>query len=268
MVQISGEYKVAYYIRVSREEQAKGYSPDGQKSTLDGWLSETDWKWVKTYQDETSGKDIKGRIKFQEMIIDAKNGLFNGICMLDNDRFSRSTKDVLNVMDDLLSYGVKLHIYNLRHIDIYSDQGRFILTNFAAFSEFFRGQLASKIRVGVKQKMKNEWFGQAPYGYSILSDIVGNRKKNTRLIENPEEQEVLKQMDKLRGEGKSYSEIANYLNEHKIKTRYTREDKISSWYSTTVRNILNRKEVVLDDEKKETSVSLDNKETSDEKDRE
>lgn len=207
---------------------------------------------MKTYQDETSGKDIKGRLRFQEMIEDAKNGLFNGICMLDNDRFSRSTKDVLNVMDDLLSYGVKLHIYNLRHIDIYSDQGRFILTNFAAFSEFFRGQLASKIRIGVKQKMKNEWFGQAPYGYKIMSDIVGNRKKNTRLIENPEEQEVLIIMNKLRGERKSYSEIANYLNENNIKTRYTREDKISSWYSTTVRNILNRRDVVLNGKKEET----------------
>lgn len=252
MVQIEKEYKVAYYIRVSREEQAKGYSPDGQKSTLDGWLSETDWKWVKTYQDETSGKDIKGREKFQEMIIDAKNGLFEGICTYDNDRFSRSTKDVLNIMDDLLSYGVKLHIYTLRHIDIYNDQGRFILTNFAAFSEFFRGQLASKIRVGVKQKMKTEWFGQAPYGYTIVSDTVGNRKKNTRLVENPEEQEVLALMRKLRGDGKSYSEIATYLNEQKIKTRYTREDKKSDWYSTTVRNILVRRDVVLNDSKKET----------------
>jgi site-specific DNA recombinase len=252
MVQIQNEYKVAYYVRVSREEQAKGYSPGGQKSTLDGWIHETNWKWVKTYQDETSGKDIKGREKFQEMITDAKNGLFNGICMLDNDRFSRSTKDVLNVMDDLLSYGVKLHIYNLRHIDIYSDQGRFILTNFAAFSEFFRGQLASKIRIGVKQKMKTEWFGQAPYGYTIVSDVVGNRKKNTRLIENPKEQEVLKLMKELRDDNKSYNEIANYLNEQKIETRYTKDSKKSSWYSTTVRNILNRREVVLHEKEKKT----------------
>jgi site-specific DNA recombinase len=245
-------YKVAYYIRVSREEQAKGYSPEGQKSTLDGWLNDTGWRWVKTYNDETSGKDIKGRQKFQEMIIDAKNGLFEGICTYDNDRFSRSTKDVLNIMDDLLSYGVKIHIYTLRHIDIYSDQGRFILTNFAAFSEFFRGQLASKIRVGVKQKMKDEWFGQAPYGYTILSDVIGNRKKNTRLIKNPEEQEILTVMKELRDERKSYNEIATHLNEKKIKTRYTREDKKSSWYSTTIRNILNRKEVVFNDEKEKT----------------
>lgn len=249
---MESRYKVAYYIRVSREEQAKGYSPEGQKSTLDGWLNETDWKWVKTYQDETSGKDIKGREKFQEMITDAKNGLFNGICMLDNDRFSRSTKDVLNVMDDLLTYGVKLHIYNLRHIDIYSDQGRFILTNFAAFSEFFRGQLASKIRVGVKQKMKNEWFGQAPYGYTIVSDSIGNRKRNTRLVENPEEQKILEEMKKLRKERKSYNEIANYFNEKKIKTRLTREGNECSWHPSTIRNILMRPEVELNIKEKET----------------
>ena len=243
------QYKVAYYIRVSREEQAKGYSPEGQKNTLDGWLTEQEnWKWVKTYKDETSGKDIKGRPKFQEMITDAKNELFNGICVYDNDRFSRSTKDVLNIMDDLLSYGVKLHIYTLRHIDIYSDQGRFILTNFAAFSEFFRGQLASKIRVGVKQKMKNEWFGKAPYGYTIESDTIGNRKKNTRLVENLEEQKTLTKMKELKNEGKSYTEIAQYLNENKIPTRHTKKDKQSDWYSTTVRNILLRPEVSLEEE--------------------
>jgi site-specific DNA recombinase len=250
---MKNQYKLAYYIRVSREEQAKGYSPEGQKSTLDSWLKEKEnWRWVKTYKDETSGKDIKGREKFQEMIEDAKNQLFDGICVYDNDRFSRSTKDVLNIMDDLLSYGIRLHIYTLRHIDIYSDQGRFILTNFAAFSEFFRGQLASKIRVGVKQKMKSEWFGQAPYGYTQISDDIGGRKKNTRLVENPEEQEILKKMKQLREEEKSYSEIANYLNENKIKTRFTGKGKQFHWHPSTVRNILIRPEVNRFDKKEES----------------
>jgi DNA invertase Pin-like site-specific DNA recombinase len=172
--------------------------------------------------------------------------------MLDNDRFSRSTKDVLNIMDDLLSYGVKLHIYNLRHIDIYSDQGRFILTNFAAFSEFFRGQLASKIRVGVKQKMKNEWFGQAPYGYTIVSDVIGNRKRNTHLVKNPEEQLILEEMKKLRDEGRSYNEIATYFNEKRIKTRLRRDGNECSWHPSTIRNILMRPKVVLNDKNEKT----------------
>jgi len=211
------------------------------------------WTWVKTYYDEASAKDTK-REKFQEMITDAKNGLFDGICIVDSDRFSRSTKDMLTLMDDLLTYEVKLHIHNLQHIDIYSEQGRFMLTNLAAFSEFFRGQLATKIRSGVKQKMKNEWFGQAPYGYTILSDTIGNRKKNTRLIKNVEEQNILTLMRQLKAEEKSYSEIANYLNENRIPTRLKREGNKCSWYSCTVRNILMR-EVDKKDEQKDKKFS-------------
>jgi len=242
------KYRVAFYIRVSTGEQTKGYSMEGQKSILDAWANEMEWKWVKTYNDEASAKDPE-REKFQEMITDAKNGLFDGICIVDSDRFSRSTKDLLNIMDDLLNHRVKLHIHNLQHIDIYSEQGRFTLTNLAAFSEFFRGQLASKIRAGVKQKMKNEWFGQAPYGYTIVSDVVGNRKKNTRLVKNPEEQETLKKMRKLREGGKSYSEIAAIFNKNMIPTRLKRDGNKCSWYPSTVRNILVRQQVDLNETK-------------------
>ena len=242
------KYRVAFYIRVSTGEQTKGYSLEGQKSILTAWAEEMGWKWVKTYYEESSAKDPE-REKFQEMITDAKNGLFDGICIVDSDRFSRSTKDLLNIMDDLLDHRVKLHIHNLQHIDIYSEQGRFTLTNLAAFSEFFRGQLASKIRAGVKQKMKNEWFGQAPYGYTIVSDVVGNRKKNTRLVKNPEEQETLKKMRKLREEGKSYSEIAAIFNKNMIPTRLKRGGNKCSWYPSTVRNILVRSQVDLNETK-------------------
>jgi DNA invertase Pin-like site-specific DNA recombinase len=237
-------YKVAYYIRVSKGEQAKGYSFEGQKSTLDDWVKDNEWKWVKTYYDEASEKDTN-RERFQEMITDAKHGLFDGICIVDSDRFSRSAKDLLNIMDDLLVHKVKLYIHNLKHIDIYSKQGRFTLTNLAAFSEFFRGQLAAKIRAGVKQKMKNEWFGQAPYGYMIKSDDIDGQKKNTRLEKNPEEQKILVKMKKLRENGKSYNEIAEILNKEGIVTRYTKKDRKSDWHSSTVRNILMRSKIKI-----------------------
>lgn len=238
------KYRAAFYIRVSTGEQTKGYSLEGQKDILNAWAMEMEWKWVKTYYDEASAKDTK-REKFQEMITDAKNGLFDGICIVDSDRFSRSTKDLLTVMDDLLAYSVKLHIHNLQHIDIYSEQGRFTLTNLAAFSEFFRGQLATKIRAGVKQKMKKEWFGQAPYGYSIVSDAEGSRKKNTHLVVNPTEQEVLTQMRTLKNQDKSYSEIAAILNKNSVPTRLQRNGNTCSWHACTVRNILTRPQVDL-----------------------
>ena len=222
---------------------------EGQKSTLTSWAMQVGWTWVKTYYEEASAKDMN-REKFQEMITDAKNGLFDGICVVDCDRFSRSTKDILNLMYELLNFQVKLHIHNLQHINIYSEQGRFTLTNLAAFSEFFRGQLATKIRAGVKQKMKNEWFGQAPYGYTIISDTIGNRKKNTRLIENPEEQKILTVIKELRTQEKSYTEIAQYLNENRIPTRLKRNGNRCSWYPSTVRNILMRPQVKLNEKNK------------------
>jgi len=236
------KYKVAFYTRVSKGDQIKGYSLEGQESILKTWCREKNWKWVKTYSEEANAKDLQ-RERLQEMITDAKNGLFDGICVIDNDRLSRSTKDLLNLMDDLLEYNIKINIYNLQHIDIYSQQGRFTLTNFAAFSEFFRKQLSAKIKAGVKQKMKTEWFGKAPYGYKIISDKKGDRKTNTRLIESPEEQEILKIMQKLRNENKSYNEIAEYLNINNYKTRHSNKDKKSSWHASTVRNILTRAEI-------------------------
>jgi site-specific DNA recombinase len=244
-------YKVAYYIRASISEQSKGYSLQGQKSTLDEWIKDMGWKWVKTYCEETNTKDTN-REKFQEMITDAKHGLFDGICIIDSDRFSRSTIDLLNIIDDLNNYKIKLHIHNLQQIDIYTQQGRLLLTNLATYSEFFRGQLALKIRVGVKQKMKNEWFGQAPYGYTQVSDIIGNRKKNTHLIENPEEQKILKKMKELREAGKSYNEIATYLNEKDVKTRLTRDGNKCSWHPSSIRNIIMRTEVILNNKEEKT----------------
>ena len=232
-------YRVVFYIRVSTGEQTKGYSFEGQKSTLTSWVKQMGWTWVKTYYDQVSAKETN-REKFQEMITDAKNHLFDGICIVDTDRFSKSTKDILTYMDELLQYNVTLHIHNLQHINIYSEQGRFTLTNLAAFSEFFKGQLATKIRAGVKQKMKNEWFGQAPYGYSIISDTDGARKKNTRLIENPEEQKYLTLLRQLKDQDKNYSEIAEYLNENQIPTRLKRNGNPCKWYAATVRNILTR----------------------------
>ncbi len=239
------KYKVAYYLRENMREQSKRHSLEVQKSTLNDWIKDMGWKWVKTYYDGASAKDINFE-KFQEMITDAKHGLFDGICMVDSDKINRSTKDLISIMDNLLNHGVRFHIYNLQHIDIYSEKGRFLLTNLTTYNEFFRGQLASKIRAGVKQKMKTEWFGQAPYGFTVLSDDIGGRKKNTRLVKNTEEQKVLNVMRKLRENGKSYSEIATSLNKDDIPTRYTRENKKSNWYSSTVRNILNRPEVVLE----------------------
>ncbi len=98
--------------------------------------------------------------------------------------------------------------------------------------------------------MKNEWFGQAPYGYTVMSDVKGNRKMNTRLVENSDEQKVLSLIKQLRTKGKTPSEIAMHLNENRVPTRLKRKGNTCIWHASTVRNILIRPEVSLDKGKK------------------
>jgi len=61
------KYKVAYYLRENMREQSKRHSLEVQKSTLNDWIKDMGWKWVKTYYDGASAKDINFE-KFQEMI--------------------------------------------------------------------------------------------------------------------------------------------------------------------------------------------------------
>jgi hypothetical protein len=49
-------------------------------------------------------------------------------------------------------------------------------------------------------------------------------------------------MKDLREQGQSYSEIADFLNKEGIPTRFTNNHNKKSWYPSTVRNILTRKE--------------------------
>ena len=60
-------------------------------------------------------------------------------------------------------------------------------------------------------------------------------------------EQVILHMKKLREANKSYNEIADALNREGILTRYSSSNKKSSWYSSTVRNILNRREIKLDE---------------------
>ena len=70
MKKTDNKKKVAIYIRVSSEEQSKeGYSLEAQKKKLEEYAEFKGWWVYKVYEDAgISGKSIKGRKAFQEML--------------------------------------------------------------------------------------------------------------------------------------------------------------------------------------------------------
>ncbi|MEM0492583.1 MAG: recombinase family protein [Candidatus Thermoplasmatota archaeon] len=234
-------YRVAIYTRTIPTDKNKDYTQEKQQKLLKQWSEEMGWKWVKVYSEDDNRDHNLSR--YQEMLTDSKNGLFNGICIIDTKRITNNPGEIIHLLDDLLRYNVRIHIYDLQHVDIYSEKGRFIINNLDLFEEFCKGRLSITIKSGIKQKMKKEWFGQPPYGYTTISDNTQDSKVNTRLVEDPEEQSIIEEIKRLRSSGKSYAEIASYLNEKQIPTRLKREGHNCSWYPATVRNILLRQKI-------------------------
>jgi len=226
------------YVRVSTEGQEDNYSLPAQRRVLTEWAGELGYRIVKTYEDVASAKDDQ-RPDFLEMMTDAKNGLFDCILVISHDRFMRDLRLLLNAFHDLTESGVKLRCHDWP-FDPYTPEGRMMLQNLGGFAEYFRAQLQRKIRTGVAEKMHGgEWFGRPPYGYRVVSDVVGKRNTNTRLEPIPEEQEVVSRIAALHDAGKNDSEIARALNESGVRTK-----KGAIWRSHIISSVLRTKRLV------------------------
>ena len=99
------------YTRVSTEMQVDGFSLEAQKERLH---READYKGMKVvgeYSDEgKSGKNIKGRPAFRQMLDDIQSGKdsVDYVLVFKLSRFGRNTADILNSLQFMEDYGVHL----------------------------------------------------------------------------------------------------------------------------------------------------------------
>ena len=150
------------------------------------------------------------------MLADAKLGKFDVILCYNHDRFSRDVRFMLETLEKLQEHHVWVQFHNIQNVDIYEAQGRMFLQNLTVFAEFFRAQLETKVRDGVKRKRLNEWVGRAPYGFRVVSDRIerGGRVRhvNARLEADDYEMTVVAKILEMREAGKSFGEIASSLS--------------------------------------------------------
>src|SRR5699024_6348531 len=91
--------KAAIYIRVSTEEQKKGYSIEAQESVIREYAKNKDYEVYDVYNDEGySGKDFN-RPEIQRLFSDLANDKVDVILVWKVDRLSRNNTDVLNLID-------------------------------------------------------------------------------------------------------------------------------------------------------------------------
>ena len=155
------------YIRVSTIEQSEQRQIEAmQKYDIEKWFTE-----------KVSAKDTN-RPKLQEMLDFAREG--DTIYIHDFSRLARSTKDLLDIVDQLNLKGIHL-ISNKENIDTSTPTGKLMLTMIAAINTFERENLLERQREGI-QIAKREGKYRGGQRKSVIGFDEGYRRYRNREV--------------------------------------------------------------------------------------
>lgn len=137
------------YVRVSTEEQ--------NTARQDELMKELDVE--KVYTDKASGKD-RERPGLKEMMNFVREG--DTVVVESISRFARSTKDLLNLIEELKGKGVEFYSKK-ETLDTTTPQGKFVMTMFGALAELEREQIMQRQAEGIAEaKKKGKYTGRKP----------------------------------------------------------------------------------------------------------
>lgn len=138
------------YARVSTIEQ-------NEARQLESFTSYAE-KVRKVFIDKVSGKDTN-RPQLKAMLEYVREG---DVVVSDFSRLARSTRDMLQIVQELTEKGVGL-ISLKENVDTDTPQGRFMLTVFAALAELERETIIQRQREGIViAKQQHKYKGRKP----------------------------------------------------------------------------------------------------------
>jgi putative DNA-invertase from lambdoid prophage Rac len=196
------------YVRVSTLQQAnEGESLDTQLRQIQSYSV------LKGYdiplENYITERGVSGSLEFEKRPEGGKlfEQLTSGDVLIFSklDRAFRNTRNALNTLHELKQRGVSVHFIDLGG-DVTNDGiGSVIFTILSAFATFERERIATRIRE-VKQVQKSD--GKFLGGFTRF----GYKVEDARLIPNPEEQLIIREMKDMKRRGMSLRRISAWLN--------------------------------------------------------
>jgi DNA invertase Pin-like site-specific DNA recombinase len=181
-------------VAYSRVSTLLGQDCENQLLGIRELAKNRNYQLITEYKDEgVSGLKDK-RPQLDQLIKDARNGKFQILIVHSIDRLGRSTKHLLNLLDELNHYGVSL-ISIRENLDFSSPTGQMALTMLSAVAQLEAQLISERIKTSLAVK-------------KALAQQTNNGWKCGRpQIESDVKSEVLK----LREEGLSIRGIAKHL---------------------------------------------------------
>lgn len=158
------------YIRVSSEEQAQhGISVDAQRDILKAWAVMKQAGEIEIYEDPGfSGKNTN-RPALQRMLDAVRRGEADHLVVWKLDRLSRSLRDTLTIIEDVLTPNGVTLVSVTESIDTATPSGRMMLNILASFAQLEREQDSDRVLMAHRHLAEDCRYlgGHIPLGYRV-----------------------------------------------------------------------------------------------------
>ena len=182
--------RVALYIRVSTQEQAKeGYSIGEQEKRLRSYCEAMQWDIFKVYIDPGYSGGDTNRPGLIDLMRDVRAGLIDKVVVYKLDRLSRSQKDTLILIEDVFLTNNVDFVSMSESFDTATPVGRAVLGLLAVFAQLERDQIRERMGMGKEARAKEGKWGGGPsepigYNYNPADDMLYiNEYEKTQILE-------------------------------------------------------------------------------------
>lgn len=219
---------IAIYVRVSTEEQLKGYSVEGQIEDCMELASSRD---VLKYVDDGYTGEILNRPKLAKLLADVEKGIVTKVVCYDPDRLSRKLLNQLIITEKLQKNQVELEFVKS---DFKNDpEGQLYFQVRGAFSEFDKAKIKHNTMTGRYRKAKQGYVvknsGLFGYDYDLINKTYTINEQEANIV-----QMIFEYFTNPNNNFKGINSIAKYLTEMGIPTAKGN----SKWHRQVVRQIL------------------------------
>ena len=223
--------KAVIYARYSSDNQREE-SIEGQIRECTAFAEKNGMTVLRHYIDRAFSAKTDNRPKFQRMIKDSKEKLFDVVLVWKLDRFARNRYDSAQYKTILKKNGVRVVSAN----EAISETAEGILMEsvLEGYAEYFSADLAEKVNRGMTENaLKCKFNGGNPtVGYIIDSDQYFQIDP----VKAPFVLDAFKMYD----EGSTMSQVRDYLNEHNMtNNRENIPSTASTKYSRIVATSVN-----------------------------
>ena len=232
--------RAAIYLRVSTDEQTKGYGLTVQKGKLESFVSSQDYslseKHIYSEEGFSGTLPISARPELKRLFDDAKNKEFDVVLVYRLDRFFRKTRLLLEAIELLNSYSIGFRS-TTEAFDTTNSTGKFMTTLLGAVAEMERDTIRERTMGGrITAAKSGLWVtGVPPYGYRVT--------KAKKLVVVEEEAKIVKKFyEWCVYERLPLRTIATKVNGMNITTpkhmTFKKRKTFNHWYERTIGRIL------------------------------